>query len=292
MSDNHSASSSPTDTLARVTSLGRLLDPRYPTHLAILSLSAIGGVVAAVLALMAGASLFPGVLIEAVYGAGAIFIGWLISREIDHDHPYSAFPAALLAFVAYLLLGTSNLLYVALLAVIARMVTRVVGPPARLTDQLVVGVGAAFVMLISADPLVGLVAALAFLFDAVLAEPLRRAWIFVGLMLAATAAVAVLTGWPAPLVSLSTGLMALTGVTAVLFIVMIVLTRDLALPCDSIDSKPHPGRMRAAMTMVLLASIAAALWYGDAGAVALSTAWAAMLATALYRPFASVLPNG
>ena len=103
--------------LYRYTSIGRPLDPSYPTNRAVLRLlPAAAFVAAAIHALRHGIE--PGLLWAAVGGALAAFGGWALARELVPDHQAPAFAAMALAFGAWLTLAGTPLLpvFVALLA--------------------------------------------------------------------------------------------------------------------------------------------------------------------------------
>ncbi len=84
-------------------SLGRALNPAYPTNLAVILLTLVAGAVTAVITILNG-----GAFLDSFVSGGRIglylFLCWALTREIDPDHEESAFGSILfglagLAFV-------------------------------------------------------------------------------------------------------------------------------------------------------------------------------------------------
>ena len=130
-----SFSSTPLATPPIPSHLGRIIDPRYPTHLGMLALCTLGGTVWFVLTLLQGQGLslaFTYAFRSALNG----FLAWFIARELDPDHPLSAFVGIALFFVT-----ESAGIGILVLATLARWVGRIVGPAPRTTDLAVIVVG-------------------------------------------------------------------------------------------------------------------------------------------------------
>ncbi|MFZ4828984.1 MAG: hypothetical protein ACOYLB_16665 [Phototrophicaceae bacterium] len=132
-----SFSSTPLTTPPIPSHMGRIIDPRYPTHLAMLLLCTVGGAVWFILTLLQGQGLsvaFTYAFRSALNG----FLTWLIARELDPDHQLSAFVGM---GIALFFVTESSAVGILVLATLARLVGRVVGPAPRTTDLAVIVLG-------------------------------------------------------------------------------------------------------------------------------------------------------
>ena len=87
--------------LHNFTSIGRTIDPRYSTNLAIFILAAIVTIAGAIKEYLAGTV----ILDSGVWGILAgitTFFAWALCRELDPDHELSAFIAAGLGILGLL----------------------------------------------------------------------------------------------------------------------------------------------------------------------------------------------
>lgn len=132
-----SFSSTPLATPPIPSSLGRIIDPRYPTHLAMLALCIIGGAIWFILTLLQGQGLSLAFTYAFRSGLNG-FLTWLIARELDPDHRLSAFVGMALAVF---FVTPANAIGILVLATLARWVGRIVGPAPRTTDLAVIVVG-------------------------------------------------------------------------------------------------------------------------------------------------------
>ncbi len=122
-----------------VTSLARVVDPRYPSNRLVL----IGALVAG---LAVGAAALLGVDPKAgpVAAAVGVFLAWAIARELDPDHPASAAIAIPVSLALSLTIGPSALLVSTAVLLGLRMTAGTVGTPLRLLDMIgIVGLSAA-----------------------------------------------------------------------------------------------------------------------------------------------------
>ncbi len=70
---------------------------------------------------------------------------------------------------------------------------------------------------------------------------------------------------------------------SVLFVPVMIASRQLRTISDQTSEPLNPRRVQAAQVIALLTGIQIALWDGDPGVVSLMPLWAAMLGLSLYR---------
>jgi hypothetical protein len=264
-----------------ITALGRIVDPRYPTNLAITTIAMIAAVVGAVWRLSAGDAF----LASAMWGIGAafgLFLTWALARELDPDHDLSAFVGVGLALIALLLFEMPSLLLALWLLLMLRLVNRSVGLPARPLDTLAV-LGLGLFLTWQGQWLAGLMTAAVFLLDGLLAPPLRYHLLVSGLAFVATGVLAVVQGsinmGPGFTASVSVASAMMSG----LFLASIVASRPVRAVGDATGEPLSTRRVQTARALALLTALLFAWWDGQSGMVALSPLWAAMTGIGLYR---------
>ena len=265
--------------LKDVSAILRVLDPRLPTNLAIIVLSAVVGAAALLYRLVAGMSLFDS-LIWSVGAGFTVGLTWAISRELDPDHDLSAFVAAALAIAGLIVFGLPSLIIHLWLLVLARVVIRPVGFSARLLDSLaLLALGGWLAW--GGNWIAGLMTAVAFLLDARLSEPLKRQLYFAGVALLMTVVFILLNGWSRP--ADNTSFLAAVLLISVLFVWVIVRSGEVERRTDATRQPIDGRRVRAAQLVSLLTALLMAWWYGNAGVVQLMPLWASFLGIALFR---------
>jgi MFS family permease len=273
--------------MMRYTSISRTIDPTYPTNIAISVLTLIAGVVAGAITLLGGDPLGDAVLAGFYLGAAA-FIPWALAREIDPDHDGSAFLAAFLGIAGAALAGVldypPDLFALAALLILARIVNRVVGPPARMTDGLL-ALALTGIVIWRGGWLFGAVAGAAFALDALLVQPNRRQWIFAALAL--MLAGAYFAGEDGSRPADVTFPLAVIPVT-VAFIGTLIVTK--ARSDTDIDGYTlHTVRVQGAMGVALLMGFLYALWAGVPGVNALLPLWGSLAGVSIWRLGVTVL---
>lgn len=268
-----------------ITSIGRPLDPGYPTNRTVLLLLPLVAVVAGGLAAAGGAGI-AGVLGRAAGGALAAFGSWALAREIAPDDEIAgAFGAMALGFAAYLVFDAALVPVFAALF-FARLVARTTGLAATGLDSLIVTAIALFAAWWAGSPWPAAAGAAAFVLDAVLAPGLARQWLFAGLC--AAGAVGLASAGLAPdVVPVQPDLVPRTAATIIVVgaIALIAATRDVAARGDATDEPVSAARVRAAQAITLLAALATAA-SGSAGIEAGTLVWAtltAVIVTAAWR---------
>jgi hypothetical protein len=107
-----------------------------------------------------------------------VFAAWAFARELDPDDHTAAFVSMAAGVMAALLVDSPGLLIVFATLGLIRMVNRSTGLTARKSDSVIVMLLAILVIYLTESPFFGVVAALAFMLDGSLREPLRQQWIF------------------------------------------------------------------------------------------------------------------
>ena len=237
------------------TSIGRPLDPAWPSNKAVLVLMPLAAVVGAALEWADGGTL-SAVMLQAMNLALALFLSWALARELDPDDQTVAFISLAAGVLVGMLLDSPGLLAAVATLGLIRVVNRSTGLPARKSDSVVLVLLTITVIYWTGSPLFGGVAALAFVLDGSLKEPLHHQWVF---------ALVCLGGMIVYLVDHGGGL-GLPGTPdslfewlSVLFLLMfaldILLTRRIRSRGDINDRPLLVGRVRGGMAVGLLAAL-------------------------------------
>jgi hypothetical protein len=272
-----------------VLAVGRVIDPTYPTNLAIVLLSMVASVAGTIWHLVSGGAL----LDSALWGIAAGFVlslTWALGRELDPDHDLSAFVGVGLALVALLLVDRPPLLVFVWLLVVLRIVNRTSGVPARFLDTLgVLTLGAWLIW--QGNWMVGLITAVALLLDGLLPQPLRPHLFVSGLAFAGTVVLSIFHG---DMVMESGATMPVTVASvamAGLFMVVIATSRKVRTVGDATGEPLNPLRVQAAQALALATALLYAWWEGASGLAALYPVWAAMVGVGLYRLVSLLVPS-
>ncbi len=161
----------------KYTSIGRPLDTKHRTNKAVLLLMPLAAVLGAVTAWRGGSS--GGQVMQAAISFTLIVFGsWALARELFPDDKPAAFISMAMAVLAALSFESPGILIVFASLGLVRIVNRSTGMAAKKTDSVIVMLLAFWVIYSTQSPFFGAVAALAFLFDGSLKEPLRHQWFF------------------------------------------------------------------------------------------------------------------
>lgn len=156
----------------RYTSIARPVDPAFPTNRALLFLLPIIAVVNAGLAGFYDIGASP--LAAALAGALTGFAGWALTRELAPDDNAAAFLALALAWAMQVFAGANGVLLLFVALFVVRIVNRSTGLSARWFDTLSVLGLSTFAAYSLQQPLLLLVAAIAFLLDVFLKDGRRE----------------------------------------------------------------------------------------------------------------------
>jgi hypothetical protein len=157
--------------LSKLSSLGRPLDPAWPTNRAVLVLVPLTGVVAAAWALLAQGAGGGGAALTGARWAAATFGGWALARELAPDDQPAAFLAMAMVALALLFEPTSGVWPLFVVLFLVRTVNRTVGPEPTWMDTVGVLAVAGAAALATGRWTPAAVAALAFACDTALPPP-------------------------------------------------------------------------------------------------------------------------
>ena len=239
----------------RVTSIGRPVEPKYPTNKAILVLMPVAALIAGVVTLMQGVGL-GGSVWGALEALLIVFACWALGRELAPDDNPAAFVGTALAFVSLWWWPSPSLLLLFTALALARVVNRSTGLTARVGDSVIVTALVIWTMVSLQNPLAGVVAALALMLDARLADPNRRQWLFAIVCLTAVVIQVWLIGGANLEVMFQPGLQyVLTAVTLLAFLVLSLSLRSVSSVGDIGGRALNPARVRGGMLVVWLLSL-------------------------------------
>ena len=167
------------------TSIGRPLDPAYATNKAVMVLIPLAAALGAGITWFGGGNMLQ-VLQQAVFFALVLFGSWALARELDPDDNPAAFISVACGMVVALSVDSPGLLIVFVTLGLVRIVNRSTGLTARKADSISLTLLSIAVIYTTGSPLFGAVAALAFILDGSLKDPLRHQWLFAFVCLGGT----------------------------------------------------------------------------------------------------------
>lgn len=270
------------ESLYRLTSIARPLEPKYATNKAVLLLMPVAGMVGAAVTGLRGESVLD------IFSAGftavlAVFGSWALGRELAPDYNTAAFVGMALAFVVFLIIPSPSLVLVFLALFLVRIVNRTVGIPARVSDSVAVTLLVAWAVYSLENPLLGLVGAAAFALDAALSNPQRHQIAF------AVACLVVSAGWVwqhGLLVADPTALTApikwLAAIVSIGFFVALFRTQEPRSLGDATGEQLTRQRVQACMLIGWLIALQS-LSSGTQGVEATGLVWATLAGVPLGR---------
>jgi hypothetical protein len=237
------------------TSIGRPLDPAYATNKAVLVLLPLAAAAGAVIAWFSGAGLLQTLQQAAAYGL-ILFGSWALARELVPDDNPAAFISLACGMLVAVFVVSPAVLIVFVTLGLVRIVNRSTGLAARKTDSVVLMVLSIVVIYTTESPLFGAVAALAFILDGTLQDPLRRQWLFGLVCLGATIVYMVDHDIGPSLIRAPDTLFEwLSLLFLLIFALNILLTRKVRSRGDINDRPLDLNRVRGGMTVGLFAAL-------------------------------------
>lgn len=269
--------------------LARPVDLRFRTNRMIAILIPVAGIVAFVVALITDMGL-SNALFALFITAFATFLTWALARELDPDHDWSAFVAVALIWLALLFytdlslakpIPQLGLLSLALIVASMRITSRIIGPPSRIGDSVLVLLGIALALYFD-KWVITLIPIAALLLDGIMVNPLRRHLVFSGLASVIVVLWLVFRGFPETQGLTSVHTIAVAVISLGYFLT-IAATRKITSVPDLDGYILDIRRVRAAMILALAAGLVSVLWNGSAAIVFLLPLWCAMIGVTLYR---------
>jgi len=239
----------------RFSHLFRMLDPAWPSNLAVLIVAPLAAVSVLGWAWMSrhspSASLTAGVV-----AALAVFGTWALAREVLPDDHVAPFVSLALGFLAALSFLTPGLFLLFATLGLVRIVNRSTGLMPRTSDSVVVTLLVIASIYATARPWFGLVAALAFFLDGVLKKPVKKQWLFALVCLGATVVYFVdhdLTWWQ--MVRLDSLLKWLAMLAMLLLTFNMLTLKKVHARGDVGNARLNVERVKAGMVVGILATL-------------------------------------
>lgn len=267
--------------------IGRAVDPRYPTNVAIMIWAGVIAVVIFGFRLVSGAALVDAG-ISAVIASLSVFWAWAMAREIDPQEQLSAFAAALLMTIAVFIVDVRfNLIVLFYMMSMTRILNRSVGLPATLMDSIALLVFTGVVGFFGSW-IYAMMGATAFLLDSLLPDRDRKHLLFAGLSTVIMIVAFIMQNSAlTPTLPTTEFIIGIVGVTFI-FVPMIVKSRRVDAVCDVNDKPLFPIRVQAAQVIALLFGYHVALWQGNMGIVEFLPLWLTIAGVSLFplvKPF-------
>jgi len=161
----------------KYTSIGRPLDPAWPSNKAVIYLMPVAALAGLLFSFYQGAGLWPAIQGGLVFLL-AVFGTWALARELLPDDQAAAFVSMAVGFLTCLAFGSPGLLVLFTTLGLVRIVNRSTGLVARTSDSVVITLLVIWSVYASQSPWMGAVAALAFFLDGVLKNPQKKQWLF------------------------------------------------------------------------------------------------------------------
>jgi len=266
-----------------ITSIARPLDLNYLTNKAIALLSVIVFIAITFFWIIDGIEF----LDSAWWGfiaSLAVFLSWAIARELDPDYDLSAFVTTGLSLIGLIVFGLPKISMLFWFLLVARMVNRTTGLPAKRLDSLFLLVLAGW-LTINENILIGLMTALAFLLDSFLSKPQKHQILFASVQLLFVGISSSFNGVIFGDGTLSPSFALAVVVISSLFLVVIADSRKIRTGGDRTAELLDPRRVQSAQILALSTAILMALWNGLPGIRAIMLLWAAIVGTSVYRLF-------
>jgi hypothetical protein len=265
--------------ISDITSLGRVIDPRYPTNLAILLISILAGGVVFGLSISTGEDFLASIIAAFPLGI-SVFLTWAIGREIDPEHDLAAFVGLLLVIPGYWLLGTPDLVMVLTVLLLLRMLTRTTGLQPKLLDSFTI-LAFGTLLVLRGNWFFGFVCAVALFLDSRLPEPGRQNLFFSGLMIAITLVAVGFLQPPLPQFEIVPAELAIIAGSILLFIPLIIQTRKIGVICDFQPEKLNPIRVQAGQILAITVAVISWLLAGRAAFTSLLPLWSSLIGLSL-----------
>lgn len=265
--------------ISDITSLGRVVDPRYPTNLTILLISILVGSV------LFGFSVYTGedflASISAAFTLGvSVFLTWAISREIDPEHELAAFAGLLAVIPGYLFLGDPNLVKTLTMLLLLRLLNRTTGLKPKLLDSFTI-LAFGTLLVLRGNWIFGFFCAAALFLDSRLPDAGHQNLFFSGVMTVITLIGVIIFNPPQPQFEFITAQVVFIAGSILLFIPLILQTRKIQVVCDFQPDMLNPIRVQVGQLFAITTAVITWLMAGLVGITSLLPLWGSLLGLSL-----------
>lgn len=218
------------------------------------------------------------------YGFGmsiGVFLSWVIARELDPDHDYSAFIGAGLALPAMFIFHPPDYIGLFWLILTLRIINRSTGLQARITDSLLISVLSTY-LICKGGWIYGLFSIIAFLLDSFLNPQFRDQLYFAVLNAVITVMIWIFSGIPTYNEALSIRVIIIAVSISLLFIPVIASSSNTISLSDITREKLNSTRVQAAQLFALTFALSLLFCEGDAGMRKLIVLWAVFPGLSIY----------
>ena len=261
--------------ISSISSLARVVDPRYPTNFAILIIAALVGGGYLIYTLYAGTDLFSAISAAFSFAVG-VFLTWALGREIDPEHELAAFVGLLLFIPGYLFLGAPDLIMLLAILLLVRMLNQTTGLQPKLLDILaIIALGA--VLVVRGALIFGVFCSAAFLLEAWLGESRNRYLFLSGFMAFLTLASFLILKPLFPSKGITPAQVGFVISVALVFIPLVPHTRKIEVICDYQPERLKPVRVQAGQVFAISSAILVWIIAGYSGIIALLPLWSSFI---------------
>lgn len=261
--------------ISSISSLARVVDPRYPTNFAILIIAALVGGGYLIYTLYAGTDLFSAISAAFSFAVG-VFLTWALGREIDPEHELAAFVGLLLFIPGYLFLGAPDLIMLLAILLLVRMLNQTTGLQPKLLDILaIIALGA--VLVVRGALIFGVFCSAAFLLEAWLGESRNRYLFLSGFMAFLTLASFLILKPLFPSKGITPAQVGFVISVALVFIPLVLHTRKIEVICDYQPERLKPVRVQAGQVFAISSAILVWIIAGYSGIIALLPLWSSFI---------------
>ncbi len=273
----------------KISTLGRPVDPKYPTNLAIIILTVTVFTGILIYAAIGGDDLWNSILRAVKIGA-VVFFSWAICREIDPDHEYSALVASAFGLGGSLFFYPLSIAGSLWLVLLSRLINRTTGLKTLPMDAVILSLLSTW-LLFSGSWIYGAVTALALFADSRL-KPRNPGQVYFALGNALIICVIwILKGFDLPFTNFPPNYPFIFILTGVLFIPLLFSYRNVTSKGDQNNELLKPARVITAQILALITGLYMGLLEGYALMLPLYAAIAGASVSYYFRLFAGMKPR-
>jgi len=261
--------------ISSISSLARVVDPRYPTNFAILIIAALAGGGYLIYNLYASTDLLSAFGAAFAFAVG-IFLTWALGREIDPEHELAAFAGLLLFIPGYLVFGAPDLIMLLTILLLLRMLNETTGLQPKLLDLLAI-IALGSMLVVRGAWVFGFFCSAGFLLEARLGESRNRYLLLSGFMAFLTLASLLILKPLSPSNRITLVQIGFVISVALVFIPLVLHTRTIEVICDYQPERLKPVRVQAGQVFAISSAILVWIIAGYSGIIALLPLWSSFI---------------